>query len=123
VLGPGNQINGEVRLYSQTVNHGVIDPYYDGSDGGQLMSLYCQPKLGSGLWSVTGGSQDDNTLEVWTPIAGSGGLTLNGGGLLLVHRSIVLYGNLSLSGGQASIDAEVLFDVGSRDPADCPTGE
>ncbi|RJP42085.1 MAG: hypothetical protein C4547_00950 [Phycisphaerales bacterium] len=34
VLGPGNQIKREVHLYSQTVNHGVIDPYYDGGPGG-----------------------------------------------------------------------------------------
>jgi len=63
-------------------------------------------------------------MEVWTPIAGSGGLTVNNGGVLLVHRSIVLYGDLSLSAlGQVSIDAEVLFDVGGRDPAACPTAE
>ena len=123
ILGPDNEINGQVRLLPLTVNYGAIDPGYTNSAGGHLMRLTCEPKLGPGEWGVTGGSVNNNIVEVWAPIAGSGGLTLNGGGFLLMHRSMVLYGSLVANGGSVSIDPEVLFDVGGLSPTDCPEAE
>lgn len=109
-----------MSLFSQTVNYGAIDPQIPNGAGGHIMFLHCEPKLGPGQWSVTGGTLYENTMEVWTPVAGSGGLTVASGGVLHVHRAMVLYGSSSVSGGSVTVDAEVLFDVGGLDPEGCP---
>ncbi len=111
VLGPGNTIYGDVILALPLVNQGLVETY------GGTLKLVCEPKIGPGDWSVTGG-----TMEVLAPVAGTGDLLVAGD--LNLHRHFSLYGNLTQVGGSViTIDQDVMFDVGEFDATGCPADE
>lgn len=70
---------------------------------------------------MTGTENEYNTMEIWTPILGDGGLTVATDGVLDVHRHVVLYGPLTLyAGSVVNVDQETLFSVDDLEATDCP---
>ena len=127
VLGPDNAIHGSATIWPQVVNYGLIDPN-DPVSGltpyPHTIKLLCEPKIGPGDWQVTGGGSEqgqENKMEVWTPIAGTGDLTVGEHGVLLVHRHLSLYGQFFMDkGARIEVDEETVFDVHRFSPASCP---
>lgn len=123
VLGPGNAINGSVKIYAPLVNHGLVDTDIPGvANYGDTIILYCEPKVGSGTWAVNGGGSgqgQQNTMIVLTPVAGTGNLVVGANGFLVVRRHFSLYGTLTQL-GSISVDPDIMFDVGVFDAEGCP---
>ncbi len=111
VLGPDNGIYGDVTITAPLVNHGIVD-----TDGGTI-NLWCEPKIGPGLWVVDGG-----IMNVWAPVAGTGNLVVDG--TLNVHRHFSLYGSLTQGvGAVIDVDTNIMFDVGVFAAEGCPVAE
>ena len=118
VLGPDNQINGNCEVTVALVNYGVVDPALPGAK----LILHCWPKVGPGIWAVTGGlSGQESTLVINTAVAGSGNLVVDPHGGLDVNVHFSLYGTAAIApGATIEVAKEVMFDVGKFRPLDCP---
>lgn len=125
VLGPDNAINGSVDIFVPLVNHGEVDPDIPGvTNYGDTITLYCEPKVGPGLWSISGsgsGQGEQNTMVIYAPVAGTGNLVVGANSVMDVHRHFSLYGTYIVgSGALIRVDQHIMFDVGRFAPEACP---
>lgn len=116
VLGEGNAIYGSIESNVLLVNNGVVDPYepVTGTPG-RTLTLWCEPKGGSGLWSVTGGasgSGNENTMIIRSNLTGTGDILIGEYGKLIVKRNVSVLGTFEMrEHADILIDKDVLFEA------------
>ncbi|RJP33201.1 MAG: hypothetical protein C4547_12840 [Phycisphaerales bacterium] len=124
VLGYDNAIYGSVKVGVALVNHGVVDATIPGSqNGGHVLRLYCQPKVGDGDWKITGNENfsSDDVLLVDTPVAGSGKVIVGQHGILDVNVHFSVYGTMTMEPNATIVVAPgVMFDVDRFQKTGCP---
>lgn len=116
VVGPDNALHGELQIEVGLINNGVVDPV-----GGltteniteRFISLNCTPKMGSGQWNITGGSEEiKHGIYVNVDLTGTGSVTVGNYGILHVNRHISVAGGFTMEGnGKYIVPRLTLFDA------------
>lgn len=116
VVGPDNALHGELQIDVGLINNGIVDPI-----GGltteniseRYISLNCTPKMGSGQWNITGGTEEiKHAIRVNVDLAGTGSINIGSYGVLYVNRHISVAGGFTMEGnGRYEVPRLTLFEA------------
>ncbi|MCC7292348.1 MAG: hypothetical protein IT449_09845 [Phycisphaerales bacterium] len=113
VVGTGNALYGELQVEVGLINNGIVDPLISPNDHPAVVSLTCMPKLGSGQWNITGGTETyRNRIDVNVDVASTGTVTIGNYGELHLNRNMMVSGGITMEGnGKFVVPWFILFDV------------